>query len=123
MKTASCKAKARVLQNLVTEIIRKLFHLSTADVKPAIMGESGIDIKLSDKARSLLPYGIECKNVEKLNVYEAWSQAVDNSKKEELIPMLIIKRNQKKPLMILDLEHGFSLIRELQLLKGNLKED
>jgi hypothetical protein len=111
MKSASCKAKGRTLQNLVCEKIRCLFNLSQSDVKPAIMGESGMDIKLSQLARSIIPHAIECKNVEKINIWDSWEQATVNGKKELLEPMLIIKKNGKKPLMVIDMEYGFELIR------------
>ena len=43
------------------------------------MGESGEDIKLSPAARKLIPYSFECKNQEKLNIWEALSQAEENA--------------------------------------------
>lgn len=113
MKPASCKAKGRALQNHIAKRIRELFALSENDVKPAVMGESGIDIKLSDAARSVFPYAIEAKNVEKLNVWQAWEQAEQNAKKEALEPMLIIKKNGKNPLMVLEMEEGLTLIRKI----------
>lgn len=51
MKSASYLTKGRVLQNWVCGILRKSFRLSTADVCPAIMGESGMDVKLYGTAR------------------------------------------------------------------------
>lgn len=111
MKPASCKAKGRNLQNWICERVREVFSLSQNDVKPAIMGESGIDIKLSDKARKEFPYAIEAKNVERLNVYQAWHQAITNAADEELIPMLIIKKNRETPLMIIDANYGFELLK------------
>ena len=40
--------------------------------KTAVMGESGEDIKMARAAREKFPFSIECKNVEKLNVWEAY---------------------------------------------------
>ena len=60
------------------EVSTSLFNnLSQDDISCAIMGESGVDIKLSPKARKLIPYSIECKNKEtdeiiKLNYWEMW---------------------------------------------------
>ena len=71
------------------------------------MGESGEDIQLSPAARKLIPYAIECKNQEKVNVWEAYKQAEDNSGKYE--PVVIIKRNKSKPLVVVDAEYFVSL--------------
>jgi len=123
MKPASCKAKGRALQNLVSDIIRNLFNLSKHDVKPAVMGESGMDIKLSEKARHIFPFAIECKNTEKINVYEFWHQATGNAIKESLLPMLILKKNREQPLMVIDAEYGLMMISELAHRKGLLKDE
>ncbi len=120
MKSASCKAKGRVLQNWICDLIRTLFSLSPEDVKPAIMGESGMDIKLSSEARKRFYYAIEAKNTEHLNVWQAWDQAQANADKEGLIPMLIVKRNRSSPLVVMEAERTLALIMELQYVKGNI---
>ena len=59
----SRKAKGRKLQNWVRDSLRGLFPtLTDDDIRVAIMGESGADVKLSAKALKLFPYDIECKN-------------------------------------------------------------
>ena len=70
-----------------------------SDVDPKTGGE---DLIMARDARSKFPFSIECKNVEKLNVYEAYSQAEANSGKHE--PILFMKKNRKKPLVVVDAE-------------------
>ena len=123
MKPASCKAKGRSFQNWLCEQIGRYFYLFPPDVKPAMMSESGMDIKLSSAARSIFPYAIEAKNVEKLNVWEAWKQAQTNAEKENLTPLLFIKRNRTAPLMIIDAETGFQILQENARLKNFLREE
>ena len=53
-------------------------------------------------AREKFPYSIECKNVEKLNVWEAYKQASENSKDYE--PLVVMKKNNHKTLVVLDAE-------------------
>ena len=53
------------------------------------------------------PYSIECKNVEKLNVWEAYSQAIENSGDYE--PLVVMKKNGKKPLVVVDAEYFVKL--------------
>lgn len=112
MKTASAKAKGRALQNTVRDMI---LHgnpdLTSYEVKCALMGESGADIKLgSSRARLAFPYAVECKNQEKLNLWSAWSQCVQNAESEGLSPLLVIKRNKVSPLAIVDLDLFFQLL-------------
>ena len=59
------------------------------------------------KSREKFPYSIECKNQEKVNVWESYSQAVENSKDYE--PVVVIKRNNHKPLVVVDAEYFVGL--------------
>ena len=69
MKTSSKKGKGRRLQNYVRNTLLEAFKsLEEDDVKAAIMGESGEDIKLSPAAKRKIRYSFECKNVERLNI-------------------------------------------------------
>lgn len=90
MNTQSKKAKGRRLQNAISEYLDEL----GLENKPAIMGESGIDIKLFGESKSRFPYAIECKNQERLNIWDALKQAESN--KGDLLPLLIFKRNRTK---------------------------
>ena len=64
MKTSSKKGKGRRLQNFVKDELLEAFKsLEADDVKTAIMGESGEDIKLSPAAKRKIRYSFECKNV------------------------------------------------------------
>jgi hypothetical protein len=91
--TKSRKGKARALQNAVAEDIRAQFiSLGSADIRPAIMGSSGMDIQLSTRAREQFPYAVECKNQEALNIWDALRQCEANAEKECLLPVLVFKR-------------------------------
>jgi hypothetical protein len=61
IRTQSAKAKGRRLQNYVRDLITKLFDLEEGDVESCSMGASGVDIKMSPRARRALPISIECK--------------------------------------------------------------
>jgi hypothetical protein len=108
---ASRKAKSRSLQNkIVEELLKKYPQLDSNDIKPAIMGESGIDIKLSNEARKLLPFGIECKNQESLSIWSAIKQCEKNASKEKLTPILTFKRNHTKTYVVMELETFIKLL-------------
>lgn len=110
MRPSSAKAKGRRLQNQIRELILDAFpELHPDDVKSAIMGESGEDIKLSPAARNLFPYSVEAKNQEKLNIWSALEQAEEN-KKENTTPILFFKRNRSKLYVAFEAEHLFNLL-------------
>ena len=111
MKTSSKKAKGRKLQDLVRDTLLSEFNsLEEDDVKSAIMGESGEDIKLSPAARKVIPYSFECKNQERLNIWSSLKQAEDNCNTGS--PVLIFKRNRSKVYAAIDIETFIKLIGE-----------
>ena len=111
MKPASRKGKGRRLQNFLKEKLYDYFPtLRQGDVKTAVMGESGEDIILSPAARDLIPYSFECKNQERLNIWESLSQAEDNS--GDFTPIVVFKRNRTKTYIALELEEFLKIIGE-----------
>lgn len=111
MKTRSAKNKGRSLQNLMRDRFREQFKgvLEDGDIESRTMGCSGEDIILSPSAKKLIPFSIECKNVEKLNFWEAIEQAESNSTSDR-IPMVVFKKNRKQPYVIVSLDNFMKLI-------------
>ena len=110
MKTRSAKSKGRRLQNQKKELLLETFNeLEPDDIRSAIMGETGEDIKLSPAARRQIPYSFECKNQEKINIWESLNQAEENS--GDYPPVLIFKRNRSKTYAVLELEDFIDLIK------------
>jgi len=111
MKTASSKAKGRRLQNKIRDLLIEHFsnELEDDDIRCAIMGESGEYLKLSPAARKLIPYSIECKNQEKINIWDSLEQAEVNS--NGYTPILIFKRNRSKTYAVVELNHFLKLIK------------
>ena len=112
MKTSSGKAKGRRLQNKIRDVLLEHFSdkLEPDDVKVAIMGESGEDIKLSPAARRLFPFSVECKNQEKLNIWSSLEQAEENSGNHS--PLVIFKRNRSKTYAVLEFDELLKLLNE-----------
>lgn len=109
----SSKAKGRLLQQYVRDKILDMFPslVKDTDVRSAIMGEQGEDIKLSPKARALMPVSIECKSLAKVAVYNHYEQAIKNAPKD-CEPLVVIKANRKKPLVLMDLDHYLEFYRD-----------
>lgn len=105
------KAKGREFQNFIRKKLLELFpQLEEDDIKCALMSEGGEDIKLSPAARKLIPYSIEAKRQEKLNIWASLEQAEKNAK-EWTYPVLFFKRNRSKTYVALDIDHFFALLK------------
>jgi len=72
------------------------------------MGVTGKDVQLSEAARALFPYAVECKSRARFALYEDYGQAQSNAGSDT--PLLVIKQNQSKPLVVLSMEDFFKLI-------------
>ena len=107
MKTSSAKAKGRKLQQWMRNLLIEKLEVHPEDIESRSMGAGGEDLIMARAAREKFPMSIECKNQEKVNVLEAYKQAEDNSGKYE--PVVIIKRNKSKPLVVVDAEYFVSL--------------
>jgi hypothetical protein len=111
MKPQSCKAKGRNLQNWVRDQLIEQLNVDPEDIESRSMGAGGEDLIMSKAARKLFPFSVECKNVEKLNVWEAYEQAKANAGTYE--PIVIMKKNHKKPLVVMDAENFIKMIKGL----------
>jgi hypothetical protein len=103
MKTQSAKAKGRRLQQWVRDKLIEELQVHPEDIESRSMGAGGEDLIMARAAREKFPYSIECKNVEKLNVWEAYEQAKSNCGDYE--PLVVMKKNGKKPLVVVDAEY------------------
>ena len=107
MKVQSAKAKGRRFQQWVRNKLIEILNIHPEDIESRSMGAGGEDLIMARAAREKFPYSVECKNQEKVNIWESYKQAVENSKDYE--PILIIKRNNHKPLVLIDAEHFVKL--------------
>ena len=113
MKPSSAKAKGRVFQQLVRDKILSTFpQLEADDVRSTSMGANGEDVQISPAARKLFPYQIECKSREKIAVYGMYEQAQSHGKTFE--PLVVLKQNRCKPLVVVDFDHFMELVKKAQ---------
>ena len=107
MKTQSAKAKGRRFQQWVRDQLIEQLGVHPEDIESRSMGAGGEDLIMARAAREKFPYSIECKNQESVNVWKSYEQAKENSGNYE--PLVIIKRNNTKPLVLIDAEYFVSL--------------
>ena len=103
MKTSSAKAKGRNLQKKVRELLIEHLGVDPEDIESRSMGAGGEDLIMARAAREKFPCSIECKNQERVNVWESYDQAESNSGDYE--PIVVLKRNNRKPLILVDAEY------------------
>ena len=107
MRPQSAKAKGRRLQQQFRELLIEELGIHPEDIESRSMGAGGEDLIMARAAREKFPYSIECKNQEKLNLWESYKQATENSKDYE--PIVVIKKNNHKKLVIVDAEYFVKL--------------
>jgi hypothetical protein len=98
---ASRKAKGRSFQNRIRDDIISRLGIDPGDILSTGMGQAGCDLYLSPAARIWFPYGVECKYQEKVSLWQWWEQCVTNAEKEDLAPLLLIRRSRTEPLAVL----------------------
>lgn len=113
MRTQSAKSKGRLLQKWVVNKLIESFDIHPEDIKSCSMGAGGEDVVMARAAREKFPYSVECKNVERLNVWDAYDQACANSGDYE--PLLVMKKNRKKPLVVMDAESFINLVKKCRI--------
>ena len=111
MKTSSAKAKGRKLQQWFTKVLIEGLNLNEEDLESRPMGSQGEDIIMGRESREQFPYSIECKNQESVNIWKAYEQAEENSGDYE--PIVVLKRNNTKPLILVDADYFVRLHNEL----------
>ena len=107
MKTQSAKAKGRRLQQWFRDLLIEKLDIHPEDIESRSMGAGGEDLIMARAAREKFPYSIECKNQESVNLWKSYEQAQENSKDYE--PVVVLKRNKTKPLVLVDAEYFVKL--------------
>lgn len=107
MKPQSRKAKGRLLQQWVRDVILRYSpSLEPDDVKSTSMGAQGEDVQLSPAARKQYPISIECKSKASYAFFRDYDQAVVNTPKG-CEPVLVAKANHRNPVVIVDADWFF----------------
>ena len=111
MKTSSAKQKGRKLQQWVRDKLIEELGVHPEDIESRSMGAGGEDLIMARAARKKFPYSIECKNQESINVWKSYEQAEENSGDYE--PIVVLKRNNTKPLILVYADYFVRLHNEL----------
>ena len=107
MKPQSAKSKGRKFQQWVRDLLIEKLDIHPEDIESRSMGAAGEDIMMARSARNLFPFSIECKNQQSVNIWKSYEQAKENSGNYE--PIVFLKRNNIKPLVLVDAEYFVEL--------------
>lgn len=126
---ASRKAKGRNFQYWVANKLASLLGVEfnqqddLCPIHSREMGQAGADVFIRERVLyDKFPFDIECKNQEKISVYNYIDQAKENTK-EGRNWLVFHKKNHSKPIAILDAEVFFQIIEENIQLKEKLNEN
>jgi len=110
----SAKSKGRILQQWTCKKIAKTTGYVWGKDKPIEsrpMSQSGVDIRLEESVKKLFPFSVECKWQESWAV-PAWIEQAKKNQMEGTDWLLVIKRNRKLPVVIMDADSFFRLIKK-----------
>ena len=110
MKPQSAKGKGRRFQQWVRDMLIEHRDVHPEDIESRSMGAGGEDLIMARAARQKFPHSVECKNVERLNVWDAYEQACANAGDYE--PIVVMKKNRKDPLVVVDAKYFIGLFED-----------
>jgi hypothetical protein len=112
VRASSAKAKGRRLATRLAERLLETFrpHLSDLDIRVVPSGVPGEDLWLSPAACARIPYTFECKNVERINVWDAIKQSQQHGAKTGREPVVVFSKNHSEDYVVLRLDHYLELI-------------
>ena len=108
---ASRKAKGRRLQQAVRQDLIDRLGIDPGDILSTAMGQSGCDLYLSPAARTIFPFGVECKAQETIALPAWWRQCTRNAEAEGLAPLLVLKQSRREALAVLRWTDLLALLR------------
>lgn len=112
---ASAKAKGRALQQWACEKISDLLGIPWGKdelIASREASQTGTDVRLLGEAREGFPFSVECKHHEAWHLPSWIKQAKDNEM-EGTDWLIVLKRNYLKPVVVMDAEAFFELLRRL----------
>ena len=122
MKSSSCKAKGRLLQQEVRKDLIEKIGIHELDIESTAMGQSGCDLYLSRAAREIFPFGVEAKNQETTDIWAWVKQCETNAKKEGLRPLLVFRRNRSDPIAAMPWDTFLCVWNEVLALRAKVEQ-
>lgn len=101
----SRKSKGRTFQNHVREMLLDTFPtLTERDIVSRSMGSKGTDIMLSEEASKKIPFDVECKRSEHINIWSSFFQSFTRANETGNLPLLVFRRNRSQVMCAMEFE-------------------
>jgi hypothetical protein len=116
ISVSSAKAKGRNLQQWTCKKISELLNIPWGKdelIASREMGQPGTDVRLVGEAQERFPFSVECKWQESWSVL-AWIKQAQENQKAGTDWLLVLKKNRVKPVVVMDGERFFELLRRTQ---------
>lgn len=114
IQPSSAKAKGRALQQWTCQRISDLLSLPWGKdelIASREASQTGTDVRLIGDAKRGFPFSVECKWQETWNV-PGWIAQAKNNQEDGTDWLLICKRSRSEPVVIMDAEKFFELLRK-----------
>lgn len=115
--TKANKAKGRKLQQQVIRMLESspllqstICQDTTSGLLSTPMGMNGPDIIIPPSLQDSLPFSIECKARKNIAIYSYYAQAQKEAEGKNLEPVVVVKADYKKPLVVVDAEYFFGKV-------------
>lgn len=116
MKTSSCKAKGRGLQQEIRDMYRLIgqhFGLYPGDIESRGMGQQGTDIIFSPLAQKIFNHSIECKKHKRVVVPKLFKEHYEKYKNDKSLKLLFHENDRSETLVTVRAADFMKLIEEL----------
>ena len=111
MKISSAKAKGRGMCKELRDAILETFpDLEPDDIRVTASGVTGEDLHLSPAARRRVPFAIECKAQEKLNIWAAIKQAQAHAEGGPYAPLVAFRKNRETAFVSIPMGYFLDLL-------------
>ncbi len=114
IKRSSAKSKGRSLQQWACQKISDLLGIPWGKdemIASREASQSGTDVRLVGEAKERFRFSVECKNQQTWSV-PAWIKQAKENQKEGTSWLLLMKKNHHEPVIVIDAERFFELLRE-----------
>lgn len=124
MKTSSLKAKGRLFQQKIRDMYREISKsrgLVDEDIESIGMGQKGVDIIFSPRAKEIFNHNIECKKHRKVSIVNLFEKHFEKYKNTSALKLLFHENDRSDPLVTMQAKDIILLFNKILELEDKLK--
>lgn len=116
ISVAARKQKGRLLQQWAAKQISDVTGLpcgKDSDIESRPMAQSGTDVRLSETARKIFPFSVECKRQENWSV-QSWIRQAQSNQLANTDWLLVARSSHMEPIVVIDAKRFFEILRNVK---------